>query len=118
MRNGKQIEVCEDYNTIKEKYIYEFFLGIFFGGGGRIKRLLASSCPCVLTEPRDCHWTDFHVRVISYLEFSLNLSVSPDFDLNRATVTFCSRTSAHFCHVNGLCEPLFSVRYVLGQHKR
>jgi hypothetical protein len=51
------------------------------------------------------------VRVISYLEFSRNLSVRPDFGLNRTTVSFCLTTGVHFCHVDGLSELLFSARY-------
>ena len=57
------------------------------------------------------------MRVISCLEFSRNLSVRPDLGLNRTTVTFCLKTSVHFCHVDGLSEPLFSARYELGQKK-
>lgn len=73
--------------------------------------------PCVRTEQRDFHWTDFHVRAISCLEFSRSLSVRPDFGLNRTTVTFCLKTSIHFCHVGGLSEPLLSARYELGRRK-
>jgi hypothetical protein len=69
--------------------------------------------PCVRTEQRDFHWTDFHVRVFSCLEVSRNSSIRPDFGLNLTTVTFCLKTSVHFCHVDGLSEPLFSARYVL-----
>ena len=41
--------------------------------------------PCVRTEQRDFHWTDFQVRVISCLEFSRNSSIRPDFGLNLTT---------------------------------
>jgi len=93
----------------------ELYLRFFWRGGEARKTAFSFVMPCVRTEQRDFHWTDFHVRVISCLEFSRNLSVRPDFVLSRTTVTFCLKTSVHFCHVDGLPEPLLSARYELGR---